>query len=249
MSNKPNNPATTQASSKPAPCAAFNPATDALAIAAVEPITNRMLVGIGAGRSAARGMHALALRIQNEGLNVRCVTSTEDRFEEAKALGLNMIDFAVDEEVDYLIDGADEIDSAMRVIKGSRGAMTRERILCRAAKCTVFMVTEDKIADPQIGTRFPLPIAVMAYGLASTRRLIRHIGLNGVLRRDMDGQLFLTDNGNLVLDATLTGDEDLLDLCDELNSIPGVVDHGLFLDEADEILVEKNDGAIERFTR
>ena len=239
MSDK---PTTTQASAE------ATAANDTLANLAIEPIADGMLVGLGAGRSASRGMLALAERVK-QGLKVRCVTSTEHRAEEAAKLGLDVIDFGVIEEVDYLIDGADEIDRAMRVIKGSRGAMTRERILCWAAKRTVFMVTEDKIAEPQIGTRFPLPIAVMAYGLASTRRSIRHIGLNGVVRRDLDGQLFLTDNGNLVLDATLSGNEDLLDLCDELNSIPGVVDHGLFLDEADEILVEKNDGSIERLTR
>jgi ribose 5-phosphate isomerase A len=69
-----------------------------------------------------------------------------------------------------------------------------------------------------------------------------------VLRRDMDGKMFLTDNGNLVLDATLSGEEDLLDLYDELNSIPGVIDHGLFLDEADEILIEHAE-SIERLVR
>ena len=137
----------------------------------------------------------------------------------------------------------------MRIMKGSRGAMTRERILCWASKRTCFLVTSDKVSPTQVGSRAPMPIAVMAYGLASTRRSLRHIGLNGVLRRDMDGKMFLTDNGNLVLDATLSGDEDLLDLCDELNSIPGVVDHGLFLDEADEILIEREDGSVERLSR
>ncbi len=246
MSDK---PPTTKTAPAAVPTPAFDPATDAIAQAAIEPITDGMLVGIGTGRSAARGMHALALRIKHEGLSIRCVTSTEHRFEEAKSLGLNMIDFAIDEEVDYLIDGADEIDRAMRVIKGSRGAMTRERILCWAAKRTLFIVNQDKISEPQVGARFPLPIALMAYGLASTRRSIRHIGLNGVIRRDIDGQLFVTDNGNLVLDATLSGSEDLMDLCDELNSIPGVVDHGLFLDEADEILIDTGDDTFERLTR
>jgi ribose 5-phosphate isomerase A len=126
--------------------------------------------------------------------------------------------------------------------------MTRERILCWASKRTVFMVTADKVAETQIGAKVPLPVAVMAYGLASTRNALRHIGLNGVLRRDMDGKMFLTDNGNLVLDATLSGEEDLLDLYDELNSIPGVIDHGLFLDEADEILIEHAE-SIERLVR
>lgn len=224
-------------------------ATDALAAKAVEPVTTGMLVGLGAGRTAARGIRALAERVKRDGLSVECVAASERSHKEAAELGLKVVDFGVIEQIDYLIDGADEIDQAMRVLKGSRGAMTRERILCWASKRTCFMVTSDKVSATQVGTRSPLPVAVMAYGLASTRRSLRHIGLNGVLRRDMDGKMFLTDNGNLVLDATLSGDEDLLDLCDELNSIPGVVDHGLFLDEADEILIEREDGSIEQLTR
>lgn len=222
---------------------------DQLALRAVEPVTSGMLVGLGAGRTAARGIKALADRVSSEGLKVKCVAASERSDREARELGLNVVDFGVIEEVDYLIDGADEIDRAMRVMKGSRGAMTRERILCWASKRTCFLVGADKIAEPQIGTKSPLPVAVMAYGLASTRQALRHIGLNGVLRRDMDGKMFITDNGNLVLDATLSGDEDLLDLCDELNSIPGVIDHGLFLDEADEILIEHADCSIEHLAR
>lgn len=222
---------------------------DQLALRAVEPVTSGMLVGLGAGRTAARGIKALADKVARDGLKVKCVAASERSDREAREAGLNVVDFGVIEEVDYLIDGADEIDRAMRVMKGSRGAMTRERILCWASKHTCFLVSSDKIAEPQIGTKSPLPVAVMAYGLASTRKALRHIGLNGVLRRDMDGKMFITDNGNLVLDATLSGDEDLLDLCDELNSIPGVIDHGLFLDEADEILIEHADGSVEHLTR
>jgi ribose 5-phosphate isomerase A len=215
---------------------------------AVEPITDGMLVGLGAGRTAARGIRALADRVRQEGLSVRCVAASERSHAEALALGLEVVDFGVIESVDYLIDGADEVDRALRLMKGSRGAMTRERILAWASRRTVFMVTSDKVAETQIGARCPLPIAVMAYGLASTRNALRHIGLNGVLRRDMDGKMFLTDNGNLILDATLSGDEDLTELYDELNSIPGVVDHGLFLDEADEVLIEHAD-TVERLVR
>lgn len=222
---------------------------DSLASKAVAPVTSGMLVGLGAGRTAARGLRALAERVKRENLQIQCVAASERAHKEAADLGLAVVDFGVIEQIDYLIDGADEIDHAMRVMKGSRGAMTRERILCWASKRTCFMVTSDKVSPTQVGSKAPMPIAVMAYGLASTRRSLRHIGLNGVLRRDMDGKMFLTDNGNLVLDATLSGDEDLLDLCDELNSIPGVVDHGLFLDEADEILIEREDGTIEHLSR
>lgn len=208
-----------------------------------------MKVGLGAGRTAARGIAALAERVKDEGLDVECVAASDQAEDLARSLGLRITDFALLEELDILIDGADAVDRHMQVMKGSRGAMTRERIICWASKRTVFMVTENKVAESQIGAGTPLPIAVMAFGLVSTRNALRHIGINGVIRQDMDGRLFITDNGNLVLDASLRGDENLAQLATELNDIPGVIDHGLFIDEADIILVEKEDGEIERLER
>jgi ribose 5-phosphate isomerase A len=212
-------------------------------------VQSGMKVGLGAGRTAARGIAALAERVKDEDLDVECVAASEQAEDLARSLGLRITDFALLEELDILIDGADAVDRHMQVMKGSRGAMTRERIICWASKRTVFMVTENKVAESQIGAGTPLPIAVMAFGLVSTRNALRHIGINGVIRQDMDGRLFITDNGNLVLDASLRGDENLAQLATELNDIPGVIDHGLFIDEADIILVEKEDGSIERLER
>jgi len=212
-------------------------------------VQSGMKVGLGAGRTAARGIAALAERDKDEGLDIECVAASDDAEDLARSLGLRITDFALLEELDILIDGADAVDRHMQVMKGSRGAMTRERIICWASKRTVFMVTENKVAESQIGAGTPLPIAVMAFGLVSTRNALRHIGINGVIRQDMDGRLFITDNGNLVLDAVLRGDENLAQLATELNDIPGVIDHGLFIDEADIILVEKEDGSIDRLER
>ncbi len=222
---------------------------DSLASAAVAEIVSGMTVGLGAGLTAARGIHALAQRVIDEGLDISCVAASERAEDLARSLGLKIVDFAMLEEIDVLIDGADEVDRSMVVLKGSRGAMTRERILCWASKHTVFMVNEKKVSETQVGTLCAMPIAVMAYGVASTRKALRHIGINGVIRQDMDGRLFLTDNGNLVLDATINGNEDLLEMALELNDIPGVIDHGLFIDEADTILIEHEDGTIERLDR
>jgi ribose 5-phosphate isomerase A len=212
-------------------------------------VQSGMKVGLGAGRTAARGIEALAERVKDENLDIQCVAASEQAEDLARSLGLKITDFAMLEELDILIDGADAVDRHMQVMKGSRGAMTRERIICWASNRTVFMVTQNKVADSQIGAGTPLPIAVMAFGLVSTRNALRHIGINGVIRQDMDGRLFITDNGNLVLDASLRGDENLAQLATELNDIPGVIDHGLFIDEADIILVEKEDGSIERLER
>lgn len=222
---------------------------DVLASTAIAEVVSGMTVGLGAGSTAARGIHALAQRVSDEGLDIHCVAASERAEDLGRSLGLKIIDFAMLDEIDLLIDGADEVDRSMVVMKGSRGAMTRERILCWASKRTIFMVSESKVADQQVGVKSPLPIAIMAYGLASTRKALRHIGINGVIRQDMDGRFFLTDNGNLVLDATINNNEDLPELAMELNDIPGVIDHGLFIDEADTILIEKEDGSIETLNR
>jgi ribose 5-phosphate isomerase A len=222
---------------------------DVLALAAISEVVSGMTVGLGAGSTAARGIQALAQRVSDEGLDINCVAASERAEDLGRSLGLKVIDFAMLEEIDLLIDGADEVDRSMIVMKGSRGAMTRERILCWASNRTLFMVNEKKVAEDQVGVNCPFPIAIMAYGLASTRKALRHIGINGVIRQDMDGRFFLTDNGNLVLDATINNHENLPELAMELNDLPGVIDHGLFIDEADTILIEKEDGTIERLDR
>lgn len=220
---------------------------DALAQAALAQISSGMLVGLGAGKTAARGIAALAERVRDDGLNIECVAASEVTETLGRELGLKIAPFASVERLDILIDGADEVDAQMHVMKGSRGAMTRERMLAWASRQTVFMVNADKVTE-KIGTRTPLPVAVMAFGLASTRRGIRELGLRGVCRRQMDGDFFITDNGNLVIDIELSGSENLDELATQLNDLPGVIDHGLFLNEADLILVDRG-GEIERLER
>ncbi len=221
---------------------------DALAEAAIAKVQPGMTVGLGAGTTAARGIKLLADHVREGKLDVKCVCASEATEDAAKQMGLDVIEFCLVEELDVLIDGADEVDRKMHVMKGSRGAMARERMLAWACRHTIFMVGENKVSE-QIGKETSLAVAVMAFGLASTRAAIRRLGLNGVCRREMNGDLFVTDNGNLVLDVSLRGDENLPELAGELNDIPGVVDHGLFLSEADEILIESERGAVERLLR
>ena len=206
-----------------------------------------MLVGLGTGRTARRGVRALAERIREGNLKIDCVASSVATEQLARELELRVVDFALVEEVDYLFDGADEVDAKLRMLKGSGGAMTRERIVAWASKRRVYMVDGHKMVE-NLGTNATLPVAVMAYGLASTRASLRSVGLNGVCRRTMDGDMFITDNGNLILDVPLTPDHCLEELAAHLNDIPGVIDHGLFLGEADEILVDKG-GKVDRLIR
>jgi len=223
-------------------------ASDALARAAIEEIQPGMLVGFGAGRTPSRALQALALRARDEDLALRVVAASDATEALCRELGFRVEDFATVEELDLLIDGADEIDRDMRMLKGSRGAVTRERMLAWASRRRVYMVRDEKVS-PYLGLNSTLGIALIPFGLASTRAAIRRLGLNGVMRRGLAGELYVTDNGNLILDVSLNEGEDLQELATELHRIPGVVEHGLFLDEADLVLIEHDGAEIERLER
>ena len=222
---------------------------DALAGTAIEEIRGGMCVGLGTGRTAGRAIHALAGRILAERLAVTCVATS--RASEAIARGLGLRVEAMDgiERVDYLFDGADEVDPAMRLLKGRGGAMTRERIVARAAARRVYMVDQTKQVA-RLGESARLPIEVLRFGLAAVLRALREIGLDAALRQAAeDGAERTTDDGNPILDATLEDGADLEALAGALDRIPGVVGHGLFLTEADVLLVEAADGRVQRRDR
>jgi len=219
---------------------------DPLAEAVVSQIQSGMIVGLGTGRTASRAILALADRVRDEGLDVKCVPTSHATETIARAQRLPLADFAVIERVDLLFDGADEVDSQLRMLKGAGGALARERIVSHAADRRIYMVSESKLVE-RLGTKSALAVCVMAFGLASIREHLRSIGLCGVVRRSADGQLFLTDNGNLIIDVTIE-DQNVEELARMLDAVPGVLDHGIFLSECDELFVERGK-VIERLSR
>lgn len=221
---------------------------DSLAKTAIEEIKPGMFIGFGAGRTSSRVIQALGVKVREEDFPVRIVAASEATEALCREVGLSVEDFATVEQLDLLIDGADEITRDMKMLKGGHGAVTRERILAWASRRRVYMVAEEKVS-PYLGTKCSLCIALMPFGLASTRASIRRLGLNGVLRRGLAGELYVTDNANLILDVSLSESHDLEEISMELHRIPGVVEHGLFLDEADVILIDRGDGEIERLTQ
>ncbi len=220
---------------------------DRLATEALEEVEAGMLVGFGAGRTASRVIQALGHRVSTEEFPVRVVAASESTEALCREVGLEVVDFATVEELDLLIDGADEIDRSMRMLKGSRGAVARERMIAWASRRRVYMVGSEKVS-PYLGMNCMLSIAVMPFGLASTRASVRRLGLNGVIRRGFAGEFYVTDNANLILEVSLPEGLDLEEIDTELHRIPGVVEHGLFLDEADAVLIEHEGGAIETLT-
>ena len=214
---------------------------DALATAAVAEIDSGMTVGLGTGRTAARAIAALAHRVSAERMRLMCVATSRASDELGRRLGLPMQAIEAVESIDYLFDGADEVDASLRMIKGRGGAMTREKIAAHAAARCVYLVQSAKLVE-HLGETAPLPIEVLLFGLAATRRALRTIGLDGPLR----GGEYVTDDGNPVIDAAVHRGLDVAQLAAELDQTPGVVGHGLFLTEADLVLVEDDQGRVSR---
>lgn len=221
---------------------------DALASQAVEIVESGMIVGVGSGKTASRGIVALGELVKAGRLDIRLVPASDAAEKLCVDLGLTITDSSGVEQIDVLIDGADEVDRDMNMFKGGRGAVARERILAAAANERIYMVPEAKVSA-RVGTNATLAVAVMPFGLEITRGEMRKLGLNGLVRRQLDGSLFLTDNANLIVDVQVGEVDDLRDLSAQLHDIPGVVEHGLFTREAQTILIEHEDGTIERLTR
>jgi ribose 5-phosphate isomerase A len=222
--------------------------SDALAAAAIEEIQSGMTVGLGTGRAATRGIEALAQRVAHEHLDLLCVATSQASEDLGRRLGLKVKAMEGVDGIDYLFDGADEVDPLLRMIKGRGGAMTREKIVAHSAARRVYLVQTTKLAK-RLGEGAPLPVEVMRFGLASTRRALRDLGLDGPLRQKEGGGDYQTDNGNPVIDAGIPAGVDPSPLAVSLDGIPGVIGHGLFLTEADLVLVEDEHGFVSRKVR
>lgn len=223
---------------------------DALAERTVAAIDSGMTVGLGTGRAATRAIHALARRAKADSLKITCVATSVASHQLGESLGLRVLAMEPVASVDFLFDGADEVDPQLRMVKGRGGAMTREKIVAAAVHARgrrVYMIDDAKLVS-RLGEKMPLPIEVMRFGLASVTRRLAEIGLSGPIRQ-RDGGDYVTDNGNLVIDAALPGTRAPEDFGRLLDAIEGVIDHGLFLTEAHEVLVEDSTGAVRSMTR
>lgn len=216
--------------------------------AAAAEVRSGMMVGLGTGRTATCGVRALAVRVKEERLDIDCVCTSSETEHLAKELGLPVIPFNDVLQVDYLFDGASEVDHGLQMLKGQHGAITRQRLVAEVATRRVYLAEKDKLVD-RLGEKAPLTLTIIPFGIASIRDRLRHMGLMGVVRRNLDGEVFMTEGGGVVLDMRLPPDRDLHELAEELDRVVGVVDHGLFLDEADEVLLSWSNGEIRRLKR
>jgi ribose 5-phosphate isomerase A len=212
--------------------------------AAARLVEDGMTVGLGTGSTAACFVKALGARVQR-GLKLRGVPTSEATAALARELGIPLIDLDTTGALDLVVDGADEVGPGLTLIKGGGAALLREKLVWEAARRCVVIADEAKLVK-RLG-RFPLPIEVVAFGAVGTANriadvLVEHeIGM-GPARRLRDGKPVITDGGNLIYDAACGAIETPAALAADLKSLTGVVDHGLFLDLADEAIIGTESG-------
>jgi ribose 5-phosphate isomerase A len=220
-------------------------------LAAAQALTlvkSGMRLGLGTGSTAAKFVDLVGQRVKQEGLQLVCVPTSEATRTRAERLGLTLSTLESTPFLDLTVDGADELDDDLRLIKGGGGALLREKIVATASERMVVIADHSK----RVGTlgKFPLPVEVVSFGLTATRHMVAVLaaeaGCEGdiVLRLDKDGRPLLTDGGNLILDCAFGRIEDPEALDEALKLVPGVVENGLFLGIADAAIIAGPGGIV-----
>jgi ribose 5-phosphate isomerase A len=214
---------------------------------AVDFVADGMTVGLGSGRAAERFIRALGERAR-KGLHVRCVATSQASAAVAADAGLSLVTLDDVSHLDLTVDGADEVDPNLNLIKGYGRAHVREKVVASASRRLVILVGPDGVPEklvPVLGTRGKLPIEVLAFALPVVRGKLEELGIASTVMTAPDGTVALSDNGNPVLAGRIGPLSDPAGLDRQLTAIPGVVGTGLFIGLADTVIVQDAGGAVE----
>lgn len=216
----------------------------ARAAAAIEP---GMVVGLGTGSTAEAMIRALGARVTG-GLDVTGVTTSDRTTVLAQSLGIPLTGIDGIDIIDLCIDGADEIDPDLNLVKGRGGALLWEKLTARRARRYIIIASSEKLVE-RLGTRLPLPVEVIPYGWRHTSETLEPLGLRPALRTNDAGDPFITDGGHYIVDCAADGFDKPRDLALAIKSLTGVVEHGLFIDMTDLVLTIDEAGEIHDATR
>jgi ribose 5-phosphate isomerase A len=219
----------------------------AAAVALVEPGTT---IGLGSGRAVFGLVEALASRwpAAGDGARPRAVVASGRTEALARAAGFDLVELDEGVAVDHAFDGADEVAADLGLVKGGGAALLREKLVMAAAR-RVTVMAEARKRVPRLGHTHPLPVEVVRFAWPSTRRRLERLLPGAALRVDLDGRPLLTEEGHHLLDGNIPEGGDLRALAAAIKGTLGVVEHGLFLDEADEVLLGHAGGTVEVLTR
>lgn len=208
----------------------------------VEFVKSGMIVGLGSGSTALYAVREIARKL-NEGelKGILGVPTSLEVEREARELGIPLTTLEDHSTVDLTIDGADEVDPQLDLIKGGGGALLREKILAQASQREIIVVDETKLSD-NLGTRFALPVEVLPFGWAPEAAYLKSLGATVALRHTPDGKPAITDQGNWILDAEFGPMEEPTAIAERLDRRAAIAAHGLFLGMATDLIVCGRDG-------
>ncbi|EAC9052228.1 ribose-5-phosphate isomerase RpiA [Listeria monocytogenes] len=209
---------------------------------ACEWIEDGMVVGLGTGSTVYYTIEKLGQMVNN-GLHITGVATSEETTKQAEKLGIPLKSLNDVTEIDVTIDGADEIDTNFQGIKGGGGALLREKMVASASLKNIWVVSEEKLVR-SLG-KFPLPLEVIPFGWKQIERTLAKEQIQTNLRKQTNGEVYVTNNGNYILDIVNQSFTDTEMWQEKLAQIPGVVEHGLFLDYVDVIICGKANGETE----
>jgi ribose 5-phosphate isomerase A len=212
----------------------------AAAAAAVELVEPGMTIGLGSGRATWKVLELLAAR----GGPVRTAVASARTEELSREAGFELVELDGTVELDLALDGADEVDPALGLIKGGGGALLREKVLISAARRFV-VVAEASKKVTRLGEGFRLPVEVAQFGWRDTRRRLNALLPDTERRLRDDGEAYLTDEGHYILDCALPAVENLGAFAAAIKQVPGVMEHGLFIGFAERALLGHEDGSVE----
>jgi len=212
----------------------------AVASEAVRLVRDGTVVGLGSGSTASIAIRLIGDRVREESLDIVGVPTSAESERLGRESGIRIGTLDEHPKVDMTIDGADEVDPRLDLVKGLGGALVREKMVAVATELEVIVVDESKLVD-HLCQKAPLPVEIVRFAHQATMRRLKALGSEPVLRL-RNGEPFVSDNGNFIADCRFGKVEDAKSLEAELNLVPGVVDNGLFVGLADKVMVASRDG-------
>jgi ribose 5-phosphate isomerase A len=204
---------------------------------AVEFVRSGMKVGLGTGSTAIFATRRIADLLQSGKLrDILAFATSKTTAAEAARLGIPLMSDDLPYDLDVTIDGADEVDPEMNLIKGGGGALLREKIVAQVSAREIIVVDETK-PSPRLGTHWPVPVEVIPFAWTSQARFLESLGANYTVRKNHDGTQFATDSGNMILDCHFGPIPDARKLADQLAGRAGIVEHGLFIGLASDLII------------
>ena len=209
---------------------------------AVEHIEDGMIVGLGTGSTVEYTLRKLGTLVR-DGLKIKGIPTSIHTQRIAKEEQIPLITLEENPVIDVTIDGADEVDSNMNLIKGGGGALLREKVIAFNSKKVIIVIDDSKVVKA-LGIDIPLPVEVVKFGWTSTKKTLEDFGCNVVLRKIMGEEPFITDNSNYILDCEFERIAEPEQFEVDLNNTPGVVENGLFIGLVDEVIVGGKQGIL-----